>query len=108
MLITTPDVQVNCEDLKVLGKGDFKALMKWRLALREEVGIINYASLNCPVDQNHDLQLGLDSKTPEDDDSTENVEVVEVLDEDAEISKEVASIEVLAKSPLTSVHSCRG
>lgn len=34
---TTEDVKVNCEDLKVLGKGDFKALMKWRTALREEV-----------------------------------------------------------------------
>lgn len=34
---TTPDVKANCDDLKVLGKGDFKALLKWRLALREEV-----------------------------------------------------------------------
>jgi AdoMet-dependent rRNA methyltransferase SPB1 len=37
MDVTTPDVRANCEDLKVLGKGDFKALLKWRLALREEV-----------------------------------------------------------------------
>ena len=35
--ITTSDVLANCEDLKVLGKGDFKALLKWRIALREEV-----------------------------------------------------------------------
>jgi AdoMet-dependent rRNA methyltransferase SPB1 len=35
--ITTADVKANCEDLKVLGKGDFKTLMKWRTALREEV-----------------------------------------------------------------------
>ena len=35
--ITTSDVQANCEDLKVLGKGDFKALLKWRTSLREEV-----------------------------------------------------------------------
>ena len=34
---TTADVKANCDDLKVLGKGDFKALIKWRLALREEV-----------------------------------------------------------------------
>ncbi|KAF5313238.1 hypothetical protein D9619_003262 [Psilocybe cf. subviscida] len=67
--ITTPDVLANCEDLKVLGKGDFKTLMKWRLALREEIG--------------------LDSKTPDEEDPTENVEVVEVLDEDEEISKEL-------------------
>lgn len=38
MNITSPDIKANFEDLKVLGKGDFKALLKWRLALREEVG----------------------------------------------------------------------
>ena len=37
MAITTEDVKSNCDDLKVLGKGDFKALMKWRLSLRQEV-----------------------------------------------------------------------
>lgn len=35
--LTIPDVLVNCEDLKVLGKGDFRALIRWRSALREEV-----------------------------------------------------------------------
>ena len=35
--VTTADVKANCDDLKVLGKGDFKTLIKWRLALREEV-----------------------------------------------------------------------
>jgi AdoMet-dependent rRNA methyltransferase SPB1 len=35
--VTTPEISANCEDLKVLGKGDFKALLKWRTALREEV-----------------------------------------------------------------------
>ncbi|KAI9470975.1 MAG: Spb1 C-terminal domain-containing protein [Benjaminiella poitrasii] len=34
--ITTEDIKVNCEDLKVLGKGDFKALLKWRATIREE------------------------------------------------------------------------
>lgn len=35
--ITTPEVQASCEDLKVLGKGDFKNLLRWRTALRQEV-----------------------------------------------------------------------
>jgi len=35
--VTTPEIRTNCEDLKVLGKGDFKTLLKWRTALREEV-----------------------------------------------------------------------
>ena len=40
--ITTGDIRANCDDLKVLGKGDFKALLKWRLAIREEVNLIDY------------------------------------------------------------------
>lgn len=39
MDITTTDVKANLDDLKVLGKGDFKTLLKWRIALREEVRI---------------------------------------------------------------------
>ncbi|KAG9314450.1 FtsJ-domain-containing protein [Chiua virens] len=35
--ITTADIKTNFEDLKVLGKGDFKTLLKWRIAIREEV-----------------------------------------------------------------------
>ena len=39
LAVTTTDVKANLEDLKVLGKGDFKALLKWRTAIREEVRI---------------------------------------------------------------------
>ncbi|KAG6911887.1 hypothetical protein DXG01_000134 [Tephrocybe rancida] len=67
--ITTLDVKANCDDLKVLGKGDFKALLKWRLALREE--------------------LGLDNKTKDTEDLTETVEVVEEIDEEQQISDEL-------------------
>jgi AdoMet-dependent rRNA methyltransferase SPB1 len=35
--LTSSEIKASCTDLKVLGKGDFKALMKWRAALREEV-----------------------------------------------------------------------
>ncbi|KAH8835197.1 FtsJ-domain-containing protein [Flagelloscypha sp. PMI_526] len=67
--ITTLDVKTNCEDLKVLGKGDFKALLKWRTALREE--------------------LGLEVKKKETEDATEAVEVVEEVDEEREIQNEL-------------------
>ncbi|ORX62262.1 FtsJ-domain-containing protein [Hesseltinella vesiculosa] len=33
---TSEDIKINCEDLKVLGKSDFRALLKWRSNLREE------------------------------------------------------------------------
>jgi len=35
--ITTADIKANCQDLKVLGKSEFKALLKWRASIREEV-----------------------------------------------------------------------
>ncbi|KAL6310055.1 Spb1 C-terminal domain-containing protein [Sparassis latifolia] len=58
--VTTPDVVANCDDLKVLGKGDFKTLVKWRTALREE--------------------LGLEVKTKPTEEVTEFVEIVEELE----------------------------
>ncbi|KAF7347748.1 AdoMet-dependent rRNA methyltransferase SPB1 [Mycena venus] len=68
--ITTGDIKANCDDLKVLGKGDFKALLKWRIALREE--------------------LGLDNKTKDTEDLTETVEIVEEeVDEDQQIQQEL-------------------
>ncbi|KAI9284741.1 Spb1 C-terminal domain-containing protein [Umbelopsis sp. AD052] len=33
---TTEDIKINVEDLKVLGKKDFKQLLKWRSSIREE------------------------------------------------------------------------
>ncbi|KAF9460792.1 Spb1 C-terminal domain-containing protein [Collybia nuda] len=67
--LTSSDVKANCKDLKVLGKGDFKVLLKWRLALREE--------------------LGLDNKIKDTEDLTEIVEVVADIDEEREISEEL-------------------
>ena len=67
--ITTSDVVANCEDLKVLGKGDFKTLMKWRTALREE--------------------LGLEVKMKATEEMTETVEVTEDVDPEMEIEEEV-------------------
>ncbi|RDB28580.1 AdoMet-dependent rRNA methyltransferase SPB1 [Hypsizygus marmoreus] len=69
MDITSPDIKANCDDLKVLGKGDFKALLKWRLALREE--------------------LGLDNKTKDTEELTETVEITEEVDEEQQISEEL-------------------
>ncbi|PCH33833.1 hypothetical protein WOLCODRAFT_63279 [Wolfiporia cocos MD-104 SS10] len=67
--ITKPDIVANCEDLKVLGKSDFKTLLKWRTALREE--------------------LGLEVKIKPTEELTEAVEVTEVLDDETEIQNEL-------------------
>ncbi|TFY71056.1 hypothetical protein EVG20_g1952 [Dentipellis fragilis] len=72
MDITTTDVKSNLEDLKVLGKGDFKTLLRWRTALRED--------------------LGLESKTKPIEELTE---VVEIVDEEAgeeQIQKELEKL----------------
>lgn len=36
--VTTEDIKANCADLKVLGRGDFQRLLKWRTAIRQDVG----------------------------------------------------------------------
>ncbi|WVO12856.1 AdoMet-dependent rRNA methyltransferase SPB1 [Cryptococcus depauperatus] len=76
---TTPDVVSNLEDLKVLGKGDFKALMKWRLAIR--------------------LEIGLDVKADATADATEEI-TIEPMDEEEQITEELKKLHQakLAKS----------
>ncbi|KAJ3570254.1 hypothetical protein NP233_g4529 [Leucocoprinus birnbaumii] len=78
MDITTLDVKENCQDLKVLGKGDFKTLMKWRLKLREE--------------------LGLDVKTKDTEEVTETVEIEEEVDEEQQISEELERLNAEASA----------
>ena len=84
--MTTPEVKSCCDDLKVLGKGDFKALLKWRIALREEVRpqILLSALLTDSL-----LQLGIDVKSKDTEDLTETVEITEEVDEEQQISDEV-------------------
>ncbi|KAG8932073.1 AdoMet-dependent rRNA methyltransferase spb1 [Tulasnella sp. 418] len=72
MDITTADIKANCEDLKVLGKGDFKALLKWRASIREEIG--------------------LDVKAKHVEDATETVVVTEPVDEEAQIQEELERV----------------
>ena len=35
--LTSADIKASVEDLKVLGKKDFKTLLKYRIAIREDV-----------------------------------------------------------------------
>ncbi|CCO34190.1 hypothetical protein BN14_08283 [Rhizoctonia solani AG-1 IB] len=66
---TTPEILANCEDLKVLGKGDFKRLLKWRTTIREEIG--------------------LETKNKHVEDATETVQVTEEVDEEQQIEDEL-------------------
>ncbi|KAF9504926.1 hypothetical protein BS47DRAFT_1374347 [Hydnum rufescens UP504] len=76
--LMTVDLRANFEDLKVLGKGDFKALLKWRLAIREE--------------------LGIDRKSKPTEELTETVEVTEPVDEEGEIQEELERLNTEASA----------
>lgn len=58
--ITTPEIRANCDDLKVLGKGDFKALIRWRASLREEVRFIFAFKY---ISDNYSARIGGQAKT---------------------------------------------
>ncbi|PKS10775.1 hypothetical protein jhhlp_002532 [Lomentospora prolificans] len=67
---TTQDIRNCCEDLKVLGRKEFKMLLKWRLRVRE---IFGFAT----------------KKTEE---TTEEVAEVESMDEELKIQEELQSL----------------
>ncbi|KAJ9101700.1 hypothetical protein QFC21_003038 [Naganishia friedmannii] len=69
---TTDDIKRDLADLKVLGKGDFKKLMKWRVNIR--------------------LEVGLDVKKKDEDDATDKVEIDEDVDEEQEVTEEMARL----------------
>lgn len=75
--VTTEDVRSSCQDLKVLGKRDFKNLLKWRSAIREE------------------LDMDLKAKAKPASDFTENAEVsaMPVLDEEEQMALDIERLE---------------
>ena len=87
--VTSDDVKANCNDLKVLGKGDFKTLLKWRLALREEASLEQILPMSDILLITLQPQLGLDNNIKTTEELTEIVEVTEELDEEQQISQEV-------------------
>jgi AdoMet-dependent rRNA methyltransferase SPB1 len=73
----------------VLGKGDFKALLKWRLALREEVSLNQNRPISDLLLITLQPKFGLDNKIKTTEELTEIVEIAEELDEEQQISEEV-------------------
>ncbi|KAN0060481.1 AdoMet-dependent rRNA methyltransferase spb1 [Thecaphora frezii] len=68
---TTEDITASCEDLKVLGRKEFKVLMKWRKDLR--------------------IEMGLERSKQDLVEATETVEVEE-MDEEEQIDDELARL----------------
>lgn len=70
---TTPEIRQCCNDLKVLGKKDFRMLLKWRLKTRE--------------------QFGLASKKPKQEDISEEVAQITPMDEELRIQEELQRLD---------------
>lgn len=68
--LTTKEIVACCEDLKVLGKKDFRNLLKWRLAIRGD--------------------LGLSAKPDKEEEPTETVTVTEDDQIDADMARMLA------------------
>ncbi|GAA6042528.1 hypothetical protein JCM8097_004649 [Rhodosporidiobolus ruineniae] len=67
--LTTDEIKTCVEDLKVLGKKDFKMLLKYRVSIRED--------------------LGLDVKVQEEKDEVEGQVEIQPLDEEEQITQEL-------------------
>ncbi|ROT43157.1 hypothetical protein SODALDRAFT_253942, partial [Sodiomyces alkalinus F11] len=71
---TTDEIRKCCEDLKVLGRGDFKLLLRWRLKVREIFGLATKATAEEPAA------------------ADEEVAEVEPMDEELRIQEELQSL----------------
>ncbi|MCO5609443.1 hypothetical protein L7F22_063669 [Adiantum nelumboides] len=74
--LTDENLKACCADLKVLGKKDFRNLIKWRKTLREEMG----------------LELSAKDQHPSDERDGEEVAEVQEMDEDEMIDSELARL----------------
>ena len=77
---TTKEIVACSKDLQVLGKKDFRGLLRWRLAMRELVG--------------------LGKKKEEDDDETDEVAKVEEMDEEEEIDRDLEQLDASQRRKL--------
>ncbi|CAG8446002.1 12424_t:CDS:10 [Ambispora leptoticha] len=68
---TKDEIKISCEDLKVLGKREFKNLLKWRSTIRVFVNApkkekVEVKEIQEPVDEDQAIQEELDTLTKED------------------------------------------
>ncbi|KAG1559912.1 hypothetical protein G6F49_003176 [Rhizopus delemar] len=71
--ITTEDIKINCEDLKVLGRGEFKALLKWRTTIRDEL----------KMDKKKEEKIAVIEEEPMDEDEMLEAELSNLTKEEA-------------------------
>jgi AdoMet-dependent rRNA methyltransferase SPB1 len=76
---TTKEVRLCCQDLKVLGRADFKRLLRWRLKVREIFGF------STKKDEKAEAE-GAKAKDAQD---GEEVAEIESMDEEMQIQEEL-------------------
>ena len=54
---TTPDIRLCCKDLRVLGRKEFRTLLKWRLKVREVFGLMVKKALTQAVESEETAEL---------------------------------------------------
>ncbi|USW49883.1 Putative ribosomal RNA methyltransferase FtsJ domain, ribosomal RNA methyltransferase, Spb1 [Septoria linicola] len=82
---TTKEVRTNCEDLKVLGRADFKLLLRWRIKARERFGLKQKKS-------DHTKPAASEKAEGE---AGEEVAVVESMDDEMRLREEIQAMKDL-------------
>jgi AdoMet-dependent rRNA methyltransferase SPB1 len=81
---TTEEVRLNCADLKVLGRKEFKTLLRWRLKARERFGFKQKKSDHQKADKKEDDKA--------EDEAGEEVAVVESMDDELRLQQEILAM----------------
>ncbi|SMQ54517.1 unnamed protein product [Zymoseptoria tritici ST99CH_1A5] len=81
---TTDEVRICCEDLKVLGRKEFKTLLRWRLKARDIFGM-RVKKTNAEKEKEDTAKAAEDA-------AGEEVAVVESMDDELRLQEEIAAL----------------
>ncbi|EGP83762.1 uncharacterized protein MYCGRDRAFT_87701 [Zymoseptoria tritici IPO323] len=81
---TTDEVRICCEDLKVLGRKEFKTLLRWRLKARDIFGM--------RVKKTNAEKEKAEAEKAAEDAAGEEVAVVESMDDELRLQEEIAAL----------------
>jgi AdoMet-dependent rRNA methyltransferase SPB1 len=103
--ITSEEVKTCCDDLKLLGRKEFKLLLKWRIAVRRILPSVMARSKSKSSEDNDNIDGDDDDDDDNDmvDDENEGEDLPEI-DADAEISKDLSAAAAAELSKRKRVH----
>ncbi|KAH9843382.1 hypothetical protein Tdes44962_MAKER07452 [Teratosphaeria destructans] len=86
---TTEEIRENCADLKVLGRKEFKALLRWRLRARERFGFRQKKTNHTKQDADNE------DEAPAEGAAGEEVAIVESMDDEMRLQEEIQAMKEL-------------